>query len=127
MLSRAFRRRPGAVDPAATLLRRLVGEHVPLGVPGIVYQELLSGLREPAQAARLRDLLLPFPLLLAERVHHELAATIATACRRRGVATSAPDALIAALTARDGATLLTSDQDFARMAACHPFDVQLVP
>lgn len=126
--SRALRRRPGAtVDPAARLLARLIEDHEQLGIPGIVYQEILSGVRDSSQFQRLRGALDPFEILVATKDEHLLASGIANRCRARGVATSTPDSLIAAIAAHRGATLLTADRDFVRMAECSPFRVQFVP
>ncbi len=126
--SRALRRPTGAIpDPAGRLLVRLIEAHEPIAVLGIVYQELLSGVREPSQGKRLEAALEPFELLLAVREDHLLAAAIANSCRARGVTVTTPDALIAASTARRGATLLTADRDFVRMAECTAFRVQYVP
>ncbi|MDP2316647.1 MAG: PIN domain-containing protein [Pseudomonadota bacterium] len=126
--SRAFRRpTDGRQDPAAGVLRSLIQEHQPVGLLGIVYQELLTGVRHPEQLQRLRAALDPFPLLLVEREDHLLAAEIGNTCRGRGIATSTPDALIAACTVRRNGTLLTSDRDFVRIADCTQLLVQFVP
>lgn len=126
--SRAFRRPiEGRQDPAAGVLRSLIEDHQPIGLLGIVYQELLTGVRYPDQLQRLRAALDPFPLVLAERDDHILAATIGTVCRGRGVAASMPDVLIAACTVRRNGKLLTSDRDFVRIAECAPLVVQFIP
>jgi predicted nucleic acid-binding protein len=126
--SRALRRRPaGQADAAATILRALIEAHEPVGLPGIVFQELLTGVRAPEQFERLLAALEPFPLLLAEREHHLLAAEIGNACRAAGVAASTPDLLIAATAVRLRGTLLTSDRDFVRIATCSSLKVRFVP
>ncbi len=94
----------------------MVREDVPLAVPGIVLQEVLSGVRTEAQFFRLRNLLEAFPILVAEQRDHVAAARIANACRRKGVTTSAVDCLISALATERDAPLLTLDEDFARIA-----------
>ncbi len=55
--SLAFRRPRARVhtSPAVRRLRRLVDEDVPVGIPGIVLQELLSGVRDESEV----DPLLP--------------------------------------------------------------------
>lgn len=122
--SRALRR-SGSPQPAAILLDTLIRDGEPVALPGIVLQELLSGLRTPEAATRLARVLEPFPLLLADREHHLLAAEIANRCRARGVATTTPDTLIAATTMLAGGTLLTWDADFAHIAAVVPVHVRL--
>lgn len=117
VLSLAFRRAPGpgTGSPAARVLERLITEDAPLAVPGIVVQELLSGVRGEGQFARLEAALEGFPVLLAERADHVAAARIANACRRHGVVVTTIDCLIAALAVAHDAELFTADQDFARM------------
>jgi predicted nucleic acid-binding protein len=69
ILSLAFRRRqrtePEPYPVAA--LRRMVVEDVPLAIPGIVLQELLSGVRSDRQFSRLRNLLEPFAILMPNK------------------------------------------------------------
>ena len=118
VLSVAFRRRrpSGADGQTAMALRRLVTADAPLAVPGIVLQELLGGVRDERQFARLEGLIEGFEVVLAERRDHLAAARIANACRRAGIATSTIDCLIAALAIERSGTLFTLDSDFTRMA-----------
>jgi len=115
ILSLAFRRSTAASATARTL-QRLIEDDEPLAVPGIVLQELLSGIREPAQCERLREILAGFPLLLASQAEHVSAARIAKDCRRAGIATATPDCLISALSIGRNARLMTTDRDFVHMA-----------
>jgi len=87
-----------------------------MGIPGVVLQELLSGVREDTEVRRLDRGLEPFPLLLASRNDHVTAAMIQNICRRRGIVTSTIDCLIAAQTMTSRAVLFTLDEDFRRMA-----------
>jgi predicted nucleic acid-binding protein len=118
VLSLVFRRRRGGEpEPrVAAILRRLVGDDAPMGVPGIVLQELLSGVRTPHEFDRLMGILEGFPLVIARRDDHLAAARIANACARKGVPTSTVDCLIAAIAITRQAALFTLDADFARMA-----------
>lgn len=120
ILSLAFRRRRGEAAPPAEVsrLRHLIELDAPLAIPGIVYQEVLSGVRDQRQS--LERLLEGFPLVLATQVHHLHAARLANACRRAGIAVSTPDCLIAATAAEEGADLFTLDADFARIARHWP-------
>jgi predicted nucleic acid-binding protein len=94
----------------------MVLEDMPVGVPGIVLQELLSGVRTEAEFTRLKAMMEGFPLVLAERADHVSAARIANGCARKGLPTSTVDCLIAALAVSRKAPLLTVDDDFAGMA-----------
>ena len=118
ILSLAFRRRNQEADDSGpiTALRKLIADNVPVAVPGIVLQELLSGVRSREQFRRLRRSMAGFPILLASESHHVRAAKINNACRRRGVACSTTDALIAAISVESGGTLFTTDVDFQRIA-----------
>lgn len=118
VLSLVFRRR-GSREPEPSVVdvvRRMLRQDAPLTIPGIVLQEVLSGVRTEPQFLRLKRLLEGFPILVAEQHHHVRAARIANACRRKGVATSAVDCLISALATEHDAPLLTMDEDFFGMA-----------
>jgi hypothetical protein len=118
VLSLAFRRRvkTSSEPPLVQRFRSLVEEDQPLAVPGIVLQELLSGVRTADEFERLEDLMEGFPLILAAREHHVAAARIANACRQAGITASTVDCLIAAMAIKTKSQLLTSDEDFERMA-----------
>lgn len=120
VLSLAFRRRRR--PPAATTgaeLERMIEQDLPLAVPGIVVQELLSGLRETSEVARLQAAIQGFPVIAATVGDHLAAAKIANSCRAKGIATSTIDCLIAAQAIGSGAHLFTLDEDFVRIAtAC---------
>ena len=120
ILSLAFRRRRQEEDDSGpvTALRKLIADNVPLAVPGIVLQELLSGVRSRQQFRQLRASMAGFPILLANESQHVRAARISNACRRRGVACSTSDSLIAAISVESGGTLFTTDVDFQRIAPC---------
>jgi len=118
VLSLAFRRkaRPTPESAKVRTLRHLVAENVPMAIPGIAVQELLSGVRTTDEFQRLLQILDGFPVLLATHSHHVAAAQIANACIQAGVAVSTVDCLIAAMTVETHARLLTSDRNFVRMA-----------
>jgi hypothetical protein len=98
------------------LLKTLVREDVTLLIPGIVLQEVLSGIRTDDQFDRLRSLLEGFPLMTADREDHVRAAGLSNACRRAGVAATTIDCLIAAQTIAVEGRLFTLDRDFRLLA-----------
>lgn len=116
--SRALRRRRSSDSESAeaALIRRLVLEDEPIGLPGIVLQELLSGVRTKKEFERLRKVLDPFSVLLATEDSHLLAASLFNTCKSNGLNVSPTDVLIAATAIQCGGTLITADNDFRRMA-----------
>lgn len=116
--SLAFRRHGWRGPPprAVSVLRTMIRDDQPVIIPGIVFQELLSGVRDFSQETRLRELLEGFPLLLASREHHEEAARISTLCRTSGIAAATVDCLIAAQCITTNSALLTTDDDFKRIS-----------
>lgn len=118
VLSLAYRRRikTSPEPPLVQTFRRLVEEDQPIAIPGIVLQELLSGVRTPSEFARLQELMEGFPLLIATQEHHVGAAKIANACHQAGIAASTVDCLIASMTVASKSQLFTGDEDFQRIA-----------
>lgn len=111
------RRRKGAAEDAlAGRLEALLQGDRPVGLPGIVLQEVLSGIADRSQhealMARLRE---GFPVILATEGDHLLASDLTTLASRKGIPLSTPDALIAAQAINRRATLFTTDIDFARL------------
>lgn len=117
VLSLVFRRAAAATThPAVRQFRRLVDDDAGLAVPGIVFQELLSGVKNPEDFKRLEEALSGFPLLLADRVAHRRAAMVRNACRSAGIAAASFDCLIAAQALIADAELFTLDADFVHVA-----------
>jgi predicted nucleic acid-binding protein len=122
VLSLAFRRRAKTIPESflVRILRRLIEQDHPIAIPGIVMQELLSGVRTDAEFKRLQDLMGGFPLILATRDYHVEAARIANKCRHAGISVSTVDCLIAAMAVKTKSQLLTGDKDFERIASHCP-------
>ena len=118
VLSLAYRRRVKASPepPLVQTFRRLIEEDLPMAIPGIVLQELLSGVRTPSEFERLQELMSGFPLVIATREDHVGAAKIANACHRAGIAASTVNCLIASMAVAAKSQLFTSDDDFERIA-----------
>ncbi|HUP65967.1 MAG TPA: PIN domain-containing protein [Thermoanaerobaculia bacterium] len=113
VLSHVFRRRaPEPVSDVVSRFSSLVAKGYPLAIPGVVLQEILSGVRDPRQFDRLRVALDGFPLIIAGEEDHLEAARLVNSLRRRGVTASSFDALIAAMTILRDGLLFTLDQDF---------------
>jgi predicted nucleic acid-binding protein len=119
VLSRVFRRRqPGPVERRLhVVFERLMLSEAPLGLPGIVLQEALSGLASQREFDDLAARFLgAFSVISATTADHVAAARLRNVCMRRGVNASGVDCLIAATAIGGGHELLTLDADFGRIA-----------
>lgn len=117
-LSMVFRRTAAdaPLHPVVSLFRALVTSDEELQVPGVVYQEILSGVKSAAACAVLEEALSGFPLLLADQSTHLSAARVKNQCRAAGIAAATLDCLICAHALQHGAELLTLDGDFEHMS-----------
>jgi hypothetical protein len=114
-------------SPASASFERLLHEEAPLGLTDIVYTEVLQGLRNDREAARVASHLEAFPVLRLEGLDDfALAAHLYRTARRAGVTIRKTlDCLIAAPCVRTGSRLLHADADFDRLASCT--DLEVVP
>jgi predicted nucleic acid-binding protein len=115
VLSRVFRRpRPGLAERElhAAFEALLAGDRS-LGLPGIVLQEILTGLKSEKQLLDLRGKLLAgFSIVTATLDDHVEAARLRNRCIGKGVNVSTVDCLIAASAISGGHSLFAVDEDF---------------
>jgi predicted nucleic acid-binding protein len=83
---------------------------------GLVLQELLQGFAGPKAREQILDRFSALPLLVPDRDDHVHAAELRNRCRRAGVQIGTIDALLAELCIRHDLTMLTSDNNFTRIA-----------
>jgi predicted nucleic acid-binding protein len=95
-------------------------------LPGIIKQELLSGIRAPGHFDLLLGQLQHFPELLATSADHMHAAEYFNKCQRAGVQGSQVDFLIVAIAVSNSATILTTDKDFIHYRKIVSFELQFV-
>lgn len=81
---------------------------------GPVRQELLSGIKEPAQFEKLKRALQPFRDAAIETADYEEAARLYNLCRSRGVECGPVDILICAAAWRRNWDVLTTDPAMLR-------------
>jgi predicted nucleic acid-binding protein len=114
--SLAFRRDvpPGSAEVRVLTHALQSGETVVM--TGLVLQELLQGFAGPKQRKAILDRFAAQPLLTPDREDHIEAAELRNHCRRRGVQIGTIDALLAQLCIRHDLTMLTTDDDFRRLA-----------
>jgi predicted nucleic acid-binding protein len=115
-------------DEAAYLLL-CIADASPLVIPGLVLTEILFGVRNESEAARVTRVMSAFDLAPEfERQDYELAAELYRACRARGVTPrSTIDCLIARLCLRYGYELLTKDRDFEAISRFYPLRLASLP
>lgn len=115
------RRRSGQEEETARRVAALLEGDEQVALPGIVLQEVLSGVVDRAQYQRVLDGVRDsFPVALATEGDHLKAADLSAAAAREGIALSTPDALIAAQAVNHRARLFTTDGDFLRLASVTP-------
>jgi predicted nucleic acid-binding protein len=88
----------------------------PILTTGLVLQELLQGFSGPKDRKAILDRFAALPLLVPDRQDHVDAAALRNDCRRRGVQVGTIDALLARICLRHNLAMLTTDQDFHRVA-----------
>jgi predicted nucleic acid-binding protein len=126
--SLALRRRRENLAPVQSRQVRILDELISEGrvqLIGPVRQEVLSGIRNEEQFARLRNELRAFPEVALDREDYERAAEISNACRAHGIIGSSVDFLICSVAARRNWSVYTADRDFERYSKFVPFSLYL--
>jgi len=94
---------------------------------GIVLQEILQGYRGPRAREQIVNRFAALPIVVPTRSDHIEAAELRNECRRHGIQVGTIDALLAQLCIRHDLVMLTTDQDFARIADWAPFRLWRAP
>ena len=109
--SAALRRATGTASNLRMELEWLVA-HGAVAIIGPIRQELLSGIKGPAQFAQVKIALKNFPDVALETEDFETAAQYYNTCRGKGVQGSLTDFLICAVAVRRQLEIFTTDGDF---------------
>lgn len=128
--SLALRRRPGSRNAEEGRLVKAWEELVRDGrivLLGLIRQEILSGIADGRQFARLRDALAAFPDEVILTADHVRAAEHFNVCRASGIAGSPVDFLICAAAERLAVPIFTTDLDFPRFARHVPIRLFSAP
>ena len=104
-----------AVSEVTALVEAIRGGEA-LVTTGLVLQELLQGFLGPKAQTQILERFSAVPLLVPDRNDHVEAAALKNRYRRGGVQIGTIDALLAQLCIRHELTMLTSDNDFKRIA-----------
>jgi len=121
--SLALRRRPLDLSGAEYRLTRTLDELVRAGrvqLLGTTRQEILSGIREDTQFERIRAHLRFFEDVALTVDDYEEAARMSNRCTRSGIASSAADMLICAVSTRQHWQIFSTDQDFVHYRSVLP-------
>lgn len=98
-------------------MENLMTADAAVALPGVVLQEVLSGIRSRQQFTELEQLLVAsFTVLVATSADHIAAAKLRNLCLANGLNVSGTDCLIAALAIAGHHRLLAHDDDFAAIA-----------
>ena len=110
----------GSITQGATFLEQRDDEE--LAVTGIVFQEVLQGVRDDRIFEDLRDKFLGMLLLEPRELStYEIAAQLFRRARASGLTIRKPaDCLIAALALEHGALLVHNDRDFIYLSQVEP-------
>jgi len=127
--SLALRRKPqhlGAFErPIVAELTELIKEGR-ARIIGLVRQELLSGVKTPAQYEKLRLNLRAFPDEPISTSDYEAAARASNDCRSRGIVVSTVDVLICQVAVARRWSIFTTDPDFEGYARILPVQLHKV-
>jgi hypothetical protein len=97
-------------------------DHEEIATTGIIFQEVLQGIREPADYDRMRQVLWSALILEPRELStYEVAAQLYRSARASGLTIRKPnDCLIAALALEHAALLVHNDRDFLALAQVEP-------
>ena len=124
--SLALRRNLAPLDAvsqtAIEALKDLIADARALMIPP-VRQELLSGIKVPAQFDRLRQVLKAFPDEPLTTEDYECAAQFFNQCKAKGIQGSHTDFLICSVAVRRELPVFSLDQDFSHFQRCLPVEL----
>ena len=108
-----------ASQAAVDALKDLIADARALMI-GPIRQELLSGIKDPAQFARVRQVLTAFPDEPLTTEDYECAAKFFNQCKAKGIQGSHTDFLICAVAVLRKLPVFSLDQDFSHFQTCLP-------
>jgi predicted nucleic acid-binding protein len=106
----------------ATRFVEMRDEHEEIATTGIIFQEVLQGIREESHYERMREALWSALILEPRELStYEVAAQLYRTARAAGLTIRSPnDCLIAAIALEHGALLVHNDRDFVALARVEP-------
>ena len=112
----------GHSSPQSDRLADAIAGGESIALPGLVWTEILLGIRNDEEAARIAGLLDAFEYVPEpNRSDYVAAAGIYRGCRSRGYTVrSTIDCVLAQLCIRDQRAILCKDRDFQAISRCFP-------
>ncbi|MEQ8191425.1 MAG: PIN domain-containing protein [Candidatus Eremiobacterota bacterium] len=113
--SLALRRNKNGLSPEEGVLQDALKELIietKAVIIGPIRQEILSGISNPAQFKKLKELLRAFEDLSVSYIEYERAAEFYNLCRSNGIQGSHIDFLICAVAEKYNLQIFTTDKDF---------------
>jgi predicted nucleic acid-binding protein len=106
----------------ATRFVEMRDDHEEIATTGIIFQEVLQGIRDAKEYEWMRELLWSALILEPRELStYEIAAQLYRAAREKGLTIRKPnDCLIAAIALEHGALLVHNDRDFLALAQVEP-------
>ncbi|HPQ38848.1 MAG TPA: PIN domain-containing protein [bacterium] len=115
----------GTPHPKADRARDVITGSEDVGIPGIILDEILRGIRNDTHYEKIQSYLIEdFDYLEMTRSTFLQSAAIYRSLRKKGITLKNPaDCLIAASVLEYGATLLENDADFRKIAVEFPLQL----
>ena len=110
------------VETEATRFVAARDEHEEIATTGVIFQEVLQGVRKQADFEKMRDAMWSALILEPRELStYEVAAQLYRSARAAGLTIRSPnDCLIAAIALEHGALLVHNDRDFLALAQVEP-------
>ena len=119
--SLVFRRQTKPVAERKILTDLILNQRV--AMIGPIRQELLSGIRDENVFAKLKEHMSAFPDIQLQTIDYERAAELSNAFHKKGIQSSAVDALICSVAIGHQLKIFTTDKDFLRYQKIVPIKV----
>jgi len=110
--SEALRRKKNTVNSSETAVRKIIENDDEIVIPGIIIQEILTGISNEKLFREIKDILDDFAYLDITKKDYIYASELSNECRSKGITAGSIDFLIASAAIRNELELVTFDKDF---------------
>ncbi len=113
--SEALRRKNKDTESKETFLFEILQNEEDIFVTGIILQEILTGIKNPAVFSKIEEQFKYFNFISPSRSDHIEAAKLRNTVSKKGIALATVDAIIAQIAISNNLYLVTYDNDFIRL------------